>query len=60
MFRMSLCGPGLAVERLYAHLPHQGTHMLAPDLDAILSEDVSQHADTGKWGLQVQTIDALH
>jgi hypothetical protein len=56
-----LCrGAGLAVQRLDAHALHQRRHMLAPDLEALLGQQIAQHARARKRHFQMQTIDALH
>ena len=45
---VSFRGPGLAVQGLNAHLPHQGGHLLTADLETLAIEQISQHASAGE------------
>ena len=50
----------LAVQRLDAHTPHQGRHVLAADREAVLAEQVAQHATPGERVFEVQPVDPAH
>jgi hypothetical protein len=45
---MRLAQMGLAIQRLDAHAPHERRPMLAPDLTALLLEQIPQHPTAGK------------
>ena len=51
---------GFAVEGLDDHFAHQGRHVLAPDVDAVLTQQIAQHAGSGERALQMQFVDATH
>ena len=53
-------GVGLAVERCDAQCLHQRTDVLAPDVDAVQTKHVVQHAGAGKGMLQMQPVDPSH
>ncbi len=53
MLRMPFCGLRLAIQRLYAHFPHQRTHVLATHVETCLMEHIPEHTGTGKGIVQV-------
>jgi hypothetical protein len=57
---MRLAQMGLAIQRLDAHAPRERRHMLAPDLKALLLEQIPQHPAAGKGVFKVQFVDATH
>ena len=57
---MRLSCPGLAIERLDAHTLHQCSDVLTTDAEALQSQQISQHARTGKRVCQMQLIQTMH
>jgi hypothetical protein len=57
MARMRARGPGMAIEGLDAHPPHQRGHVLAADADPAVHEEVAQQAAPRERALQMQRVD---
>ena len=60
MPRVGLGGPGMPVQRLDAHPPHQGGHVLAPDGHPAQPQQISEYPAPGAGMLQVQLVELAH
>ena len=60
MLGMAPAGVRTAVDRLDTHLAHQRRHVLAPDCEALLEQQIAQHPAAGERQLQMQLVDPAH
>jgi hypothetical protein len=60
MCRITLSRPWLSIQRFKAHTPHQRPDMFAAHRDALLSQQIPEHARAGKRQFHMQSIDLSH